>query len=382
MENFKHLLGELQDYNFQGEYKRARYYKLISHLLKNIHSQIPRVKYDTGKVAAPTNIREENFEGVNYQRAVMFLLSNGCEWALKDGNGCTMCGHLAKQARRGEMIPSDDYVHQFSQEFEKIDFKKYPLLNLYNNGSFLNDNELSPYARVEILKRINGNKDIKMLVLETRPEFVTEEKIKEIKELIPDKHIEIALGLEIKNDIYRTICVNKGFSSQQFEEASRLIIRHLHLRTYILLKPLFLSELESIKQAVETIEYAFGLGASTVSLEACTVQDFTLVNYLYEHGFYSTPWLWSIIEVLKRAKTPGKLIVGMFQFYPSPLKTPYNCEQCSQRILEAICQYNRTLDLTFFDGLSCECRNKWEKVLEENSPPFKERLEMIFNKLR
>lgn len=383
MKNLDNVLGGLQNFTFKEGLKNSEYYGFISGLLKDIHSRIPREKYDSGKVAAPTNIREEFFEGVNYKRAVMFLLSNGCEWALKDGHGCTMCGHLAKQLRTDEVIPVDNYLHQFGEEFENIDFKESPLLNLFNNGSLLNDNEISPDARNGILKKIGREKNIKMVVLETRPEFVTENKIKEIKRLLPGKHVEIAVGLEMKNDMYRTICVNKGFSLQQYDRASRLIREYLDLRTYVLLKPPFLTEREGIENAVETVEHAFARGSRTVSLEACTVQDFTLVDYLYESGLYSTPWLWSIIEVMKRVKVkpPGKFIIGLFQFYPSPSKTPFNCEKCSDRILDAICNYNRTLDIALLENLNCECRKKWEEVVAEDSPPFMERLETVMNKL-
>jgi radical SAM enzyme (TIGR01210 family) len=289
---------------------------------------------------------------------------------------------LAKQLRSHENIPDDDYLHQFDEEFRKIDFKTCPLLNLYNNGSFFNDNEISPDARTGMLKKIGQEKDIKMLVLETRPEFVTEDKIKEVKMLIPGKHVEIAIGLEIKNDLYRTVCINKGFSLRQFEDASRIIRKYFNLRTYVLLKPPFLTEKESIENAVETIEYAFGSGANAVSLEGCTVQDFTLVNYLYEKGSYSPPWLWSIIEVIKQVKMSGKLIIGLFQFYPSPSKTPFNCEKCSDRVFDAICNYNRTLDKRFFDGLSCQCKKEWEEILEQECLSFKERIEIAVKKLK
>ena len=90
----------------------------------------------------------------------MYLMSSGCEWALKSGNGCTICGHLAKQTRIDEIISSDDYIMQFKSEFSKYNFKDYPILNLYNNGSFINDNEIPAEARREILKTINENDDI------------------------------------------------------------------------------------------------------------------------------------------------------------------------------------------------------------------------------
>lgn len=382
MKNLEKMLGVWRQSEQEGELKKAGYYKFISELLQGIHARIPRERYNTDKVAAPTHIREEVFAGVNYKRAVMFLLSNGCEWALKDGNGCTMCGHLAKQVRSDAYISETDYLHQFDEEFRKIDFKMCPLLNLYNNGSFFNDREISPGARKGILERIGKESNIKMLVLETRPEYVTADKIKEVNMLVPDKHVEIAMGLEIKDDLYRAVCINKGFTLRQFENAARVIREYVNLRTYVLLKPPFLTEKESITAAVDTVRHAFNCGANTVSLEGCTVQDFTLVNYLYEKNAYSPPWLWSIIEVVKQVKTPGKLIIGLFQFYPSPSRTPFNCEKCSDRVLDAICEYNRTLNKHVFDRLSCPCRRNWEEIIAQESPSFSQRVGIAINKLK
>jgi radical SAM enzyme (TIGR01210 family) len=376
--NSEELLGNLQDTGLEGDLKKSKYYRLISEAQKIIHAQIPNENCSTDKVAAvETGVREEIFDGENYKRAVVYLMSNGCEWALKNAHGCMMCGHLAKQARRDSTISVGNYLKQFEREFEKIDFKKYPILNLYNNGSFLNDNEIPPEARKGLLKKINENPEIKMLVLETRPEFVTEEKVREIKGLIPNKHVELGIGLEMKNDFYRGICINKGFSLQRFNHAASIITKHLNLRTYVLLKPLFLTEKEAIEQAIETIEYAFGIGATTVSLEACTIQDYTFMKYLYERGLYSTPWLWSIIEVVKNVRAPGKLIVGLFKFFPSPSAVPNNCDRCNEKVMETIIQYNRTLDRKAFDGISCKCKEEWRKILEEEALPFAERLKPI-----
>jgi radical SAM enzyme (TIGR01210 family) len=368
--------GELQNTALEGNLKKSHYYKFISEAQRIIHAQIPEEKYSANKVAS-TDFREEVFEGVNYKRVVVYLMSNGCEWALKNGNGCTMCGHLARQARRDKPFSVNDYLQQFEKEIKNIDFKRYPLLNLYNNGSFVNDNEIPSEARREILKKINSNPDIKMVVLETRPEFVTEETIKEIRSLIPNKHIEVAMGLEVKDDFYRTLCLNKGFSLRQFNVAAEIIKKYLSLRAYVFLKPMFLTEKESLEQAIETIEYVFSIGGTTSSLEACTVQDYTLIQYLHEQGLYTTPWLWSIIEVIKRVRVPGKLLVGMFQFYPSPFTVPHNCEKCNDRVMEAIRQYNRTLDRKVFAGLTCSCKEKWTEILKEKPLPFHKRLERM-----
>lgn len=382
MTDMEHLLGKFQSTNLEGRLKTSKYYKWIADVQARIHRRIPDNHYNTSRVPRATDYREEIFEGKNCGRAVIYLLSNGCEWSLKGASGCTMCGHLARQTRQESMLSPDDHVFQFQTEFARVDSKQYPLLNVFNNGSFLNDNEIAPAARRRILQQINADPHIRMVVLESRPEFVSEDKIAEIRELVPDKHVEIALGLELKNDLYRSTCLNKGFSLKQYDTAADLVCGALHLRTYVFLKPPFLIEQESIDEAVDTVEHAFRRGSTTVSLEACTIQDYTLVRCLYDTGQFKPPWLWSILEVVKRCFRPDrKLVVGMFRFFPSPEVVPFNCDQCSRAVMQALAHYNRTLDIAAFDSLSCACRRQWQTQLTEPAPPLAERIEIALSRL-
>ncbi len=376
------ILGSIENMLMDETREESCYFPEIGEIMDKMHSNIPATIFNTTKVPVSTNIREESFEGRTYSRAVMYLLTNGCEWALKSANGCTMCGHLAKQTRRAEQINDEDLISQFRKEFALVNFKENPLLNLYNNGSFFNKREISAYARKKILEIISTNKNIKMLVLETRPEFVCEDDIIKIKELLPDIHVEVAIGLELFDDYYRTICINKGFTLSQYEKAATIITRHLNLRTYILLKPPFFTEKEAIEEACRAIEYAFSMGSRIVSLEGCTVQDYTLVKYLYDLGMYNPPKLWSIVEVIKRVKAKGQLIIGMFQFYPSPATVPNNCECCNKEIMDKFKLYNQTLDREIFNSFSCDCRQEWEKLLEKPTIPFDMRIKNFITEMK
>ncbi|MFD1905699.1 hypothetical protein ACFSQ7_19380 [Paenibacillus rhizoplanae] len=43
-----------------------------------------------------------------------------------------------------------------------------------------------------------------------------------------------------------------------------------------------MTEMEAIEQAVLAVEHSFRVGGTTVSLETCTIQDYTLVQVLSE----------------------------------------------------------------------------------------------------
>ncbi len=356
----------LEDKLISNEYNSE-----ISNIQNNILKKIPKSNDIT-----PISSRIEYRDGC-HKRAVIFLTTNGCDWALSRSGGCTMCGHLEKHLRTNKEIIANDIITQFDSSYDKINFNEISVLNLYNNGSFFNENEIPIEARIYMLKKVGENNKIKSLVVESRPEYINAEVLKESKELLPNINVEIAVGLEVKDDLYRKIYLNKGFNLKQYERASNIIRQFFDLRTYVFLKPPFLSERESINEAIRTINYAFENGAGTVSLESCTVQKYTLIKQLYDSKTYTPPWLWSILEVVKAVhKSNDKLIIGTFQFYPSPEMVPYNCKTCSNTVLKAIVNYNKYSNISIFNNLHCECKKKWKLELDNKNHTIEEALNL------
>lgn len=84
-------------------------------------------------VQCTTDIRDEFFEGQNRQRIVIYLPSSGCEWSFNHG-GCNMCGHYLNQG--GTPIKPELIINAFRAQVEQIEWNQYPIVNIYNNGSF------------------------------------------------------------------------------------------------------------------------------------------------------------------------------------------------------------------------------------------------------
>ncbi len=363
--DYRNTLGPLNAVNDAADLSASHYYHFLGGFMRYLHAAIPANNFSDPNRPAHIETREDIFEGVNSKRAVVFLLTNGCQWALKSANGCTMCGHLAKQARYFHPITADEFAQQFATAFSSIDFSNIPVLNIFNNGSFFNGAEVPAEARRSILRLVGGNRHIRKLLVESRPEYITDEVIQETRALIPDTELEVAIGLETADDVRRTISINKGFSLHRFAQAARTIKRNqVGLRAYVLLKPPFYSELEGISDAISSISTAFSLGVDTVSLEAMTVQKYTLIEYLFNHGMYRLPWLWSIVEVVQSTAHLGRVVVGLFQFFPSPDSVPHNCPLCNDEFMNAIVQYDRTLKTEVFDELDCACRQEWKMALD------------------
>lgn len=373
------FLGREISLELQDQKKRVK--KRIITLQKKLKALVPYKSFDLTRVAH-SEIKVGYLNKRKIERVIIILRSRGCEWALTDGGGCTMCGHFVGTLR-GKEIPVETYIDQFLEQFKAFDYRYYPMLCVYNSGSFLNDREIDPKARRKILKMIAKEKNLEVVIFETRPEFITPEVINEIEEILSDKVVEIGVGLETKNDDIREYCLNKGFSLEEYLRKTKLIVdSKLHLLSYVLIKPTFLTEKEAIQDAIETAKFAFQHGTDVVSFEPVSVQDFTLVHYLYEGKVFRPPWLWSTIEVAKATMLDGFIRIGGFEFMPIPKIFTHNCAKCNVKVVSAIDQFNSTYDLYSFDNLDCKCKNQWKDELEQPDPlPLDKRINQILDQL-
>ncbi|MFC1855974.1 archaeosine biosynthesis radical SAM protein RaSEA [Thermodesulfobacteriota bacterium] len=341
--------------------------------LREIRGNIPKPTFNIKK-AASSDIRIGYIGGKPKKRLVVTLRSSGCSWVESHG-GCTMCGHYAGTTR-GEKITEADYLVQFKREIAKYDFADVPILCLYNAGSVLNSDEISSETLSGILQEVSKIDAIKKVVFETRSEFVTEDVIANIKSNLAQDDFEIAIGLESSNEDVREFCLNKGLDIADFTRAVKLVKEHAKLRLYLMIKPIFLTEAEGIEDAVRSFNDSLIYSPDEVHFEPATIQEHTLAYDMYQKGTYRAPWLWSIIEVLKRIGGEKRAYVSPFMHMPSPLIVPHNCEKCTEKLTQMILEdYNRNFDLTIFDGVTCECRVEYEKELNYVDPrPLSERV--------
>jgi hypothetical protein len=351
---------------------------LMKALRAGIHGARPTVS-----AAMSVDLRQEHHEGRDQPRAVLYLPSQGCSWARGPAGGCTVCGHLSRQLR--DLLPLDvgEYVAAFDALLARFDLDAVGLLDVYNNGSFFDDRELPAPARRAILARIAAEPRIRRVVVESRPEHATGDCLREFSSWLAPRHLEVAVGLDVASDRLREQSLNKCFRWADYEAAAERIRSACHLRTYALLKPPFVAEAEAVEEAVRTIRAAFAVGSTTVSLEACTAQPDTLPDLLFEAGVWAPPSLWSIVEVVLRTAGLGKLVVGMFQFHPSPRAVPHACERCTPGVLAALDRYNRTLEPKPLAALDCDCRAIHQRAAAtEPEPDRAAQLELAWATLR
>ena len=185
--------------------------------------------------------------------------------------------------------------------------------------------------------------------------------------MMPNKKLKVGIGLESANDEFREVNINKGFGLKEYEGAMTVLKQcGAQSLTYVLLKPIGLSEKEAIEDAISTIDYAFRVGTDEIAIESSFIQPGTAMEKLYRQGDYTPPWLWSIIEVAKRTHALGFVQLGSFNDEPPPIATPSNCGKCDHALLKAIARYRQSHSLQDLQNLNCECKDKWQKEVKKN----------------
>jgi len=296
-------------------------------------------------------------------RLTLLLPGKGCEWAKKTG-GCTMCAFGKRALEIGKRFSSKDLLSLYEIAII-LTQKDQPFnLSIYNGGSFLNDSEISPEVQLEICRKFYDHPSLKKLLVESRVEFITSKKIQSIKNILKEKTLVIGIGLEAENDKIRNVYIRKGLTKKDYERTVQILKENgVRVLTYVFIKPIYLTEKEAIEEAIKTVEYAFKVGTDEVALESAFVQRGTLMEKLFQENKFKPPWLWSIIEVIKKTHNLGSVQIGGFEDEPSPIAIPSNCPRCSSKIKSLLQQYRETHDINLFNNLKCDCRKLWEKEI-------------------
>ncbi len=280
---------------------------------------------------------------------VMILRTRGCERALK--GGCSMCGYINDAAKI--RVDEEDILYQFSEVMRH--FSEERIVKIFTSGSFLDEEEIPKAVQDKILETFN--KKTEKIIVETRPEFVSSERLERIQNL------EIAIGLESANDFVLENTINKGFKMEDYIKAATILNDlGIGLKTYLLIKPPFLSEREAIYDAVKSAEIAAKY-SQTISFNPVNIQRYTLVEKLWRNGEYRAPWLWSVVEVLKQSHKLKDVRLMSSPTAGGTRRGAHNCGRCDVDFLKAIKEYSLTQDISFLNELSCDCKEEWQDVL-------------------
>ncbi len=346
-------------------------------VLREMKQDIRPKDFNPDKVAR-TDVRIGHVGQQTVERFVVHFRSTGCLWDKRAG-GCTMCGFWNETAQFGRPIAHRNFVNQFVDVLHTHDLRKYPVLSLYNAGSFLVEQEI-PFSAVEEIARLIATElpDLKRVIIEGKVEDADRDKLRALKRIVGDRiQLALAVGFESQDDTVRGLCINKACTKKQFENCIELTrAEGLHSIVYLILKPPFLTEREAIDEAVASTRYVCRVGVSEVNYETMTVESDTFVNLLYNHGQYQLPWLWSVGEILKLVRPIATPFLTPFRYIVDSIDTPKNCPHCTRTMVENIYQkYCADFDVSHFENATCACKADWRAELDREDPrPIPERV--------
>lgn len=284
---------------------------------------------------------------------VMIFRTRGCSWAIS--SGCSMCGYFNDSVLK--KVSDEDIQIQFEKAMEGYSGEIF--VKIFNSGSFFDETEISEKQRKNILNKLSES--AKKVSVESRPEYITNKILSDIK----IKDFEVGIGLETANDFVRKNAINKGFTFNDYKKAVEKIKDHnFSTKTYVLIKPPFLTEKESIEDAIETVEKIKDL-TNTISFNPVNVQRNTFVEYLWKRKKYRPPWLFSIVEILKQSKKITKNVhIKCDISGGGKPRGPHNCYDCDKGYLNAISEFSLSQELSVFNNLDCECKGRWLDLID------------------
>ncbi len=286
--------------------------------------------------------------GKTVDTMVAILRTSGCSWS-KTG-GCTMCGYNAASAPQ---IGEADLMKQLDTVMGRYNNETF--VKIYTSGSFLDVDEIPISVRERVFDEFSG---CERLLFESRPEYIDADTAGTLP-----KNSTVALGLESSNPFILRQSVRKGFTPEDSRKAGETVRdAGLTVRTYILLKPLFVTEGQAIEDSIASAKFADGY-SHEISINPLNVQRKTLTERLWRRGEFRPPWIWSLIEVMEQLSGNTEARIMSSPSGGSTDRGVHNCGKCDNEALKAVEKFSFTQNIKDLE-VACVCKDKWKDYLK------------------
>ena len=267
---------------------------------------------------------ERGADGLVEDVATIFLTNRECPFR------CLMCD-LWKNTTV-ESVPVETIPRQIDYALERLPEAQY--VKLYNSGNFFDAKAIPKEDWPAIVERVRGFKSV---IVENHPKLCGDGCF-EFQDMLAARgvELEIALGLEtVHPEVLPRL--NKQMTTEDFSRAAeKLLAAGIRLRTFILLRPPFLSEEEGIEWAMKSIEFAFEHGVSCCSVVPTRAGN-GIMEQLDSNGLFASPKLSSMEDVQERGiqLNAGRVFVDTWDAQQFA-----SCPDCAERRIQRIAGMN------------------------------------------
>jgi len=267
---------------------------------------------------------ERSADGLVENVTTIFLVNRECPFR------CLMCDLWNNTTV--ESVPIGVIPQQIDYALERS--PKAQHAKLYNSGNFFDAKAIPKEDWPAIVERVRGFKSV---IVENHPKLCGDGCF-EFRDMLAvhGVELEIALGLEtIHPEVLPRL--NKQMTAEDFVFASeKLIAAGIRLRTFILLRPPFLSEEEGIEWAMKSIEFSFEAGVSCCSVVPTRAGN-GIMQQLENDGLFQSPQLSSLEDVQERGLNLGGGRVFMDTWDAQQFTS---CAGCAEQRIQRIADMN------------------------------------------
>lgn len=266
----------------------------------------------------------------------IFLANRECPFR------CLMCD-LWKYTT-DERVPEGAIPRQIEQALAEMPRVQH--LKLYNAGNFFDAQAIPSRDLPRIAELVGG---MQRVIVECHPKLVGKSCLA-FQQLLPGR-LEIAMGLEtVHPEVLPRL--NKRMTLADFATAAGFLREHqMALRSFILLRPPFLSEEEGVIWARNSLEFAFDQGSS-VAVVIPTRAGNGAMDLLAELGLFRPPSLRSLETVLEHGIALARGIVLADLWDARPLAT---CTRCAPERFHRLERMN--VEQQVLPGVKCSCES-------------------------
>jgi archaeosine synthase beta-subunit len=281
--------------------------------------------------------KERTISGKIEETGIIFLTNRECPFH------CLMCD-LWKNTT-DISVPVGAIPNQIEWALEQMTEIKH--LKLYNSGSFFDQRAISGKDYKKIASLVES---LETVIVESHPKLINEKCLYFRDMLKPE--LQVALGLEtVHPEILRKL--NKQMTVDDFMNSVNYLTQNrIRSRAFILLRPPFLSESESIYWAEQSIDFAFRAG-----VECCIVIPVRTGNgameLLMENGEFILPEIQSLETVLEYGigLNAGRVFADVWD-----LGQFSSCNKCIDKRTVRLTAMN--LNQKIITPVECSCNNK------------------------
>ncbi len=226
---------------------------------------------------------------------------------------CTFCS-LPSMSEGGEVVTAKDIDRQVDyilSQYSEEQLKDLGKVSIYSASSVMDQECLPTRSLMYLLLKICDYPGLKVVSLETRPEYVEDWELKALRNVLGEEvQLEIGIGYETYDPELRNKVLQKGLTRKAMHKLMQMLNenKNCSLKAYLMLKPHHsLTEDEGIIEAINGLKELKNLSSEyrvpvsihlnpTYIAEGCKLTDEMVANG------YEPPELTSLIKVLVAAR--------------------------------------------------------------------------------